>query len=375
MAFIQCRHFTCKLTRIHCQMTWLMFRISILLFVVIREMLCVDTTRCICSDCHGMDFSSFYFNYTLDCCTLQVPLHHADLFRRLITISTTHWSSERSLSNVNTLIVLMGGSGWNLFPDHRRTGLSTILGCNEENSQQMNEHCLEYLKRQWGIEGLNQFSIILASHDLARQIESDRNEFPSSYLSIYGISYGTLQLDRFLQIYPTLVRSAVMDGVLHRRYFSVLVWNELNVPNNSRCLSHPIRCWRESSMRSIEPNNDVFASIWLMIRSFFDWADLKRRTSVRWHSSFDDISSPVVVVRVRTDFSSPQFSSRIFFIRNSGWPRMKPKWLEAHYSTGVQRRSSLRMPSMIRSSSTIDGGNIRCIVTGPNSPPSHRFRY
>ncbi|CAF2498050.1 unnamed protein product [Rotaria sp. Silwood2] len=124
-----------------------------------------------------------------------------------------------------------GGSGWTLlesvariisesfgltliFPDHRGTGLSTVLGCDDSDSQTITTDCITYLTSKWGIDGLSQFSITAAVHDLSVQIQSYQIDHPGR-ISIYGMSYGTLWLDRFLQIYPILIQSAVMDGVVN----------------------------------------------------------------------------------------------------------------------------------------------------------------
>jgi hypothetical protein len=67
---------------------------------------------------------------------------------------------------------------------------------------------------------LHQLSITVAAHDLSLQIQSYQIDHPVR-VSIYGLSYGTQWLDRFLQIYPTLVQSAVMDDVVNPRLSSV----------------------------------------------------------------------------------------------------------------------------------------------------------
>jgi pimeloyl-ACP methyl ester carboxylesterase len=124
-----------------------------------------------------------------------------------------------------------GGSGWALLenapqlipaalgitiilPDHRGTGLSTVLGCDDNNAQNITADCIAYLTSKWGVQGLNQFSITAAAHDLSVQVQSLQADYPGR-VSIFGVSYGTQWLDRFLQIYPTLVQSAVMDGVVN----------------------------------------------------------------------------------------------------------------------------------------------------------------
>ncbi|UJR11079.1 hypothetical protein I4U23_015261 [Adineta vaga] len=101
-----------------------------------------------------------------------------------------------------------------ILPDHRGTGLPTVLVCDDQDSQNISPDCITYFISKWGVTGLHQFSMTVAAHDLAIQIQSYQAEY-SGRVSVYGVSYGTQWLDRFLQIYPTLVQSAVMDGVVN----------------------------------------------------------------------------------------------------------------------------------------------------------------
>ncbi|CAF1941729.1 unnamed protein product [Rotaria magnacalcarata] len=99
-----------------------------------------------------------------------------------------------------------------ILPDHRGTGLSTALTCDDNGSQTVDSACIIYLLSKWGREGINQFSITSAAHDLSVQIQSYKIDKPGR-ITIFAVSYGTLWLDRFLQIYPTVVQVSVMDGV------------------------------------------------------------------------------------------------------------------------------------------------------------------
>jgi pimeloyl-ACP methyl ester carboxylesterase len=189
--------------------------------------------RCVWLPCNVTGYGSVFMNYSLDCCTLHVPLNYTQP-NRSISISMSRLRSIRPPNISNTLFILMGGpggSGWALLenaaqlipadvgitiilPDHRGTGLSTVLGCDDKNAQNITADCIAYLTSKWGVEGLNQFSITAAAHDLSVQVQSYQADY-SGRVSIFGVSYGTQWLDRFLQIYPTLVQSAVMDGVVN----------------------------------------------------------------------------------------------------------------------------------------------------------------
>lgn len=189
--------------------------------------------QCIWLPCNVTDFPSTYNGYEIDCCALKLPLNYAHPNKK-ISISMTRFTPKKSTAKFNTLFVLNGGPGgssWEIFykvtsvipssmgitlilPDHRGTGLSSLLSCDEQGSQNLDSSCISYLLSTWGKDGLDQFSITSAAHDLAVQIQSYQIN-RSGRISIYAVSYGSLWLDRFLQIYPTIVEAAVMDGVVN----------------------------------------------------------------------------------------------------------------------------------------------------------------
>lgn len=195
--------------------------------------------RCRWLPCNVTDFPSTINNYSLDCCRLSVPLNYAR-FNRSIFISMSRLRPLGLTNENNSLFILPGGPGgssWSLLenavqlfpamfgitlilPDHRGTGLSTVLGCDDDDSQNVTADCIAYLTSRWEVEGLNQFSITAAAHDLSVQIQSYKLDYPGR-ISVYGVSYGTLWLDRFLQIYPNLIQSAIMDGVVNHLLNSV----------------------------------------------------------------------------------------------------------------------------------------------------------
>ncbi|CAF4778633.1 unnamed protein product [Rotaria sp. Silwood1] len=182
-----------------------------------------------------------YQNYSIDCCTLQVPLNYAKPNQSFISISMSRLHSSYIRSN-NTLFVITGGpgeSGWSIFqtiadiipvtygitlifPDHRGTGLSTLLNCDDQFSQTVTLNCISYLTNRWTIEGLNQFSITSAVHDLSIQIQAYQS---NDRLAILSFSYGTLWLDRFLQIYPNLVQASIMDSPFNPLLQSMSLYN------------------------------------------------------------------------------------------------------------------------------------------------------
>jgi pimeloyl-ACP methyl ester carboxylesterase len=107
-------------------------------------------------------------------------------------------------------------------PDHRGTGLSSPLGCDNQNSQNITTDCITYLTNRWTVQGLNQFSTTAAATDLAIQIQAAQL---TGRISVLGASYGTYWLNRFLTIYPNLVQAAVMDSPVNPLLFSFSMYN------------------------------------------------------------------------------------------------------------------------------------------------------
>ncbi|CAF1485715.1 unnamed protein product [Adineta steineri] len=199
-----------------------------------------STQKCKWKPCKARGFPDSTSGYSVDCCTLSVPLNYAQP-NETINISMTRFSPGEPYASTkkNTLFVLSGGpgqSGWDLFyfiqlipssygitlilPDHRGTGLSTLLSCDENGSQDVNVDCIKYLKSKYGVNGLKQFSVTSAAHDLSIQIQAYKKNNPSR-IAIYAVNYGTFWLNRFLLIYPNLTHSAVMDGLFHPLLSSV----------------------------------------------------------------------------------------------------------------------------------------------------------
>ena len=201
----------------------------------------VPLNACVWSDCNVTNAIPPIENYTIDCCQLEVPLNYAKANGTKISISMSRLTPFNYNHTVrNTLFFLTGGpgsSGWTaiqyiptlfpsnfgitiVLPDHRGVGLSTPLTCDDQGSQNLTVDCISYLTAKWSIEGLNQFSITAAAHDLSVQIRFYQ-AISSSRVSVYSLSYGTVWLDRFLQIYPNLIQSTVMDSVMHPQLFSM----------------------------------------------------------------------------------------------------------------------------------------------------------
>ncbi|CAF3993881.1 unnamed protein product, partial [Rotaria sordida] len=193
---------------------------------------------CVWSTCEGLPAEER--NYTISCCNLQVPLNYAKSNQSLIRISMVRFSPPNP--NNNTLFLLNGGPGEAglgaigvvgqlipaeygitlIAPDHRGTGFSSPLGCDDHNSQIVTMDCITYLTNRWTIEGLNQFSTTSAAHDLSIQIQASQS---TGRIAILALSYGTYWLNRFLDIYPNLAQAAVMDSPLNLLLHGFTMYN------------------------------------------------------------------------------------------------------------------------------------------------------
>ncbi len=122
-----------------------------------------------------------------------------------------------------------------IFPDHRGTGFSSPLGCDNQNSQNVITDCITYLANHWTVGGLNQFSTTSAAHDLSIQIQASQSP---GRISILGVSYGTYWLNRFLTIYPNLVQVAVMDSPVHSLLHAFSMYNIRAASVTSQFLSY-----------------------------------------------------------------------------------------------------------------------------------------
>jgi pimeloyl-ACP methyl ester carboxylesterase len=105
-------------------------------------------------------------------------------------------------------------------PDHRGAGRSTWLGCATEESdmspgggeitKQEWPACFASLKATWG-DGLAAFNTTEAANDLGSLIE--RTRAPNDSVFVYGVSYGTYLVQRYLQLYPKQPTGVVLDSI------------------------------------------------------------------------------------------------------------------------------------------------------------------
>ncbi|KAH3755951.1 alpha/beta hydrolase fold [Pelomyxa schiedti] len=100
-----------------------------------------------------------------------------------------------------------------IFPDHRGTGYSTPLYCPNPDMAHVVE-CTTYLDEVMG-DNLHQFTISNAARDINFLLKM--NSGPGIKQHLYGISYGTLLIQRFLLIFNSTEDrplSVTLDGVV-----------------------------------------------------------------------------------------------------------------------------------------------------------------
>ncbi len=109
-------------------------------------------------------------------------------------------------------------------PDHRGTGLSTKLLCDDldeippisipldpQLAATAGQSCVDDLSAEWGA-GLKFFSATAAARDVGEIIEASR--LPTDDVFVFGVSYGTRWAHRYLQQYPTQSSGVIFDSIV-----------------------------------------------------------------------------------------------------------------------------------------------------------------
>jgi pimeloyl-ACP methyl ester carboxylesterase len=175
--------------------------------------------------------------FTSECATLSVPLEHAAPDGETIDLFVAH---RPAVTPGGPALWLLeggpGGSGADLVDviellakrnpsfdiytlDHRGVGHSTALECAAEESALADDDsaataaawdaCIMHLESTHRLRG---FNVTEAAHDLSHAIRATRHE--AQDVVVYGVSYGTYWLNRYLQLYPDEPNAAIMDSTL-----------------------------------------------------------------------------------------------------------------------------------------------------------------
>lgn len=174
-----------------------------------------------------------------ECATVPLPLDAANPTGPTIDVFVKRWRPAGG-RGLRALWMLQGGPGASgyafeglseqlatrfpdvdyYFPDHRGTGRSTRLGCSAEE-EDVSEGglsitetewptCLATVTTQFGTR-LQSFNTTNAANDLGILIESTRREGQPVF--VYGVSYGTSWLHRYVQLFPQQVDGVVFDSI------------------------------------------------------------------------------------------------------------------------------------------------------------------
>lgn len=122
-------------------------------------------------------------------------------------------------------------------PDHRGTGLSTRLGCADQEApsspggaavtSEETAACAAALTAQWG-DKVQHFSVRNAARDLGELIAAATQD--DARVFVLGSSYGTYWAARYLQQFPTQPTGLIMDSVCSPGSCDLAdfdLWNEL----------------------------------------------------------------------------------------------------------------------------------------------------
>ncbi len=101
--------------------------------------------------------------------------------------------------------------GYDIYiPDYRGNGYSAWLGCEGQDGDTYRPSCGNALLEQWG-EGLAHFNTSAAARDIGTTIERIRQ--PGERVYLFGTSYGTFMLNRYLTLFPDQADAAILDSV------------------------------------------------------------------------------------------------------------------------------------------------------------------
>jgi len=181
----------------------------------------------------GQCTDDFALNESAQCRTFSVPLDYDAPIGPSIEVSAFRYlgTDEHRKGQIWFLEGGPGGSGRLLsramlqvakyYPnfdfysmDHRGVGLSTRLGCSGDNDiggdWESYQDCYTNISETWG-EELKEFSTTNAARDLHEVIARSREEGKKVF--IWGSSYGTYWLLRYLQLYPNEVDGVILDSI------------------------------------------------------------------------------------------------------------------------------------------------------------------
>jgi pimeloyl-ACP methyl ester carboxylesterase len=170
-----------------------------------------------------------------ECTSIPVPLDHAHPGRTISIFVARVRGSAPEASKRGQLWFLTGGPGssvvgfapwaqrfaalrpeWDFYMfEQRGVANSALLSCAAANSAEgltpaNAPDCLAELDRTWP-EGIQNFSVTNTALDLAQII--DQLRVPGRKVAVYGVSYGTYLLQRYLALRPEQPDAVIFDSI------------------------------------------------------------------------------------------------------------------------------------------------------------------
>ncbi|MFH2010949.1 MAG: alpha/beta hydrolase [bacterium] len=194
---------------------------------------------------HGVDWVTCSldvnnpFGRLVECALIEVPLRHAEPEGPTIElwVQRVPASTEPKRGQIWFLQGGPGGSGadlgwmldmvseqapsWDLLTtDHRGVGNSARLGCpvqealGSESGFRITQSewpaCLQHVQGTWG-DDLAEFTTTAAARDMGLLV--DRLREPGLAVHLFGVSYGTYWLIRYLHLFPDQVDGVILDSI------------------------------------------------------------------------------------------------------------------------------------------------------------------
>lgn len=174
-----------------------------------------------------------------ECATVSVPLRWNDPAGKRLSIAVTRYHPA-GVATRGQFWVLQGGPGASsatfdgigpyfaklgvaldfYLVEQRGTGRSARLGCADQESTSSPggvaitddewPGCLESVKSSWQ-GGLDGFSVTNTAKDLGALIDATRA--PGQEVFVYGVSYGTYLLNRYLALFPAQPTGVIFDSI------------------------------------------------------------------------------------------------------------------------------------------------------------------
>jgi len=188
-----------------------------------------------CSSSVNWESCPDYLGEETECALIDVPLtEHTSFFSKRDIQEMVYRVKGTSDNKKGQIWFLQGGPGdtnvvfaplfrsmrtqhpdWDFYTiEHRGVGNSTKLTCPAAGNSDVDSSnataCVSQLEEIWGAD-LAQFSTTNAAHDVNYAIEMMRESGKKVY--IYGLSYGTYWLHRYVQLYPNSVDGFIFDSI------------------------------------------------------------------------------------------------------------------------------------------------------------------